>query len=629
MQGAMRTKILIILYGSMCARFVQAQDTLRTIMLKEVVTTGTKFEVPLEKSGKTIYKLTAEDLSRNAGKSVGDLLNEIPGIQTDGNFGTPGTNISYYVRGARNTQTLVLIDGVPLNDPSAINAEYDLRYIPVSQVESIEVLKGGLSTLYGTGAAASVIDIRLKDPGKEPLSGNVDLNAASFNTYAQNIQAGGTKKDWSYMVMINNIQSQGFSAALNSDPGLTYDKDGFSRQNILVKGGYRVSPNFEITAFTAYEKFKADYDEYEFTDGTNVQRYHQHRLGLNPKWLYKKGELQAKVVYNVNERIFESTFPAEYKGKNLQAEIIQRHHFSNRIQGLFGLNYQHMTFDQEDAVNGDTATITMVDPYASFLVDLPFGLSVHAGLRLNTHSTYGSKVVYNVNPSFLFNQNGAWNYKVLASVSSSYVTPSLYQLYSIYGNKELLPQEALNVEAGVSAYGGEKWKINFVWFRRDETQPIDFVSLFDNDGNYIGGRYENLTAERIVHGVEISVGYKLGNVLSASLNYVHNDSDRPESFYRIPKEKWGAVLYVQPARQMSLSVKYAYTGDRTDFDFSSFSEVKLGSYQLVDLYASYAIIKQKFVFYGAVNNVFDEQFIAVLGYTTRGRNYSIGLRLNF
>ncbi|MEP3387562.1 MAG: TonB-dependent receptor plug domain-containing protein, partial [Reichenbachiella sp.] len=130
--------------------FAQEQEDLSTYTMDEFVVTGTKFELPVEKSGKSIYKLTAKDLEQNAGKTVSDLLNEVPGIQMDGNFGAPGTNISYYVRGGRNKNTLILIDGVPLNDPSGIDASFDLRFLPVSQIESIEVLKGGLSTLYGT-----------------------------------------------------------------------------------------------------------------------------------------------------------------------------------------------------------------------------------------------------------------------------------------------------------------------------------------------------------------------------------------------------------------------------------------------------------------------------------------------
>lgn len=139
----MRAKTFTLVLAVMCTGLSNAQDSLSTTYLKEVVTTGTRFDVPVEKSGKTIYKLTAEELERNAGKSLADLLNEVPGVQMDGNFGSPGTNVSYFVRGARNRQTLILIDGVPLNDPSSVNAEYDLRYLPVSQIESVEVLKGG------------------------------------------------------------------------------------------------------------------------------------------------------------------------------------------------------------------------------------------------------------------------------------------------------------------------------------------------------------------------------------------------------------------------------------------------------------------------------------------------------
>jgi vitamin B12 transporter len=625
----MRKKITCSFVGWVACMLVQAQDSLTTTHLQEVVTTGTKFDVPVEKSGKTIFKLTSKELSQNAGKSLADLLNEVPGIQVDGNFGTPGTNISYYVRGGRNRNTLILIDGVPLNDPSAINAEYDLRYIPLGQVESVEVLKGGLSTLYGTGAAAGVIDIKLKNPENSPFKGTIDVNAASFNTFSQNVTVQGSSGSFSYMVIGNNTNSNGFSSAEDNDPNTEFDKDGFDRQNGLIKLGYNLGSKFKISAFGAYEKFDADYDAYEFTDAPNRQEYDQFRVGLNPVLQYQKGELQAKVVYNVNNRIFKSSFPSEYKGKNLQAEISARHFFSNTVQTLIGLNYQRMAFDQDEAVSMDSANINMFDPYASLLIELPVGLNIHTGVRLNTHSIYGSKMVYNFNPSYLLNKNGNWKYKLLASASSSYITPSLYQLYSIYGNKDLLPEEAVNFEAGISLYGKNKLTVDVVWFKRNETDPIDFMSIFDEDGNYIGGKYVNLTSERTVDGIEINAGYEINSKILVSFSYTHNNTDQPETFYRIPKDKFGAEWVLHPIAHSTLSLKYSNTGERTTFDFNSFSEVTLKRYQLVDVFASYGIINDKFTIYGAVNNLFDEDFVAVLGYTTIGRNYSAGIRFDF
>ena len=623
----MRKKFLLALFG-LISITAWAQDSLKTTTLKEVVVTGTKFEMPVEKSGKTIFRLDRDDLEKNAGKTLADLLNEVPGIQADGNFSTPGSNISYYVRGGRNKHTLILIDGVPMNDPSAINAEYDLRYLPLSQIESVEVLKGGLSTLYGTNASAGVINIRLREPVSKKFDGVAEMNAASFGTYSQHVAVNGTSGKVSYLVSGNNMTSKGFSSAEDNDPNVVFDKDGFSRQNGLLKLGYKFNAHLSLDLHSAYEQFKADYDAYEFADASYSQQYNQFRLGLNPKFKYKKGEVTAKVFYNANERVFKSDFPSTLKGKNTQAEVVHRHHFSDVIQTLVGINYQHLGYDEKENLSSDSTNFTLIDPYASLVVDLPSGLNIHAGVRLNTHNLYGSQFIYNLNPSFILNRSGLWRYKILASVATSYITPSLYQLYSFYGNKKLQPERSLNYEGGISAYKNAL-ELNVVWFQRGETDPIDFVSLFDPQGNFIGGQYRNLTDERNVRGIELNANHELQRWIAAGAHFTYMDSDKPQSFYKIPKTKFGMSLTLQPKPNASISVKYNYTGSRTTFDFSSFSEVHLEPYQLVDVYASYGFLKNSLTLYGSVNNLLDEKFIAIYGYTTRGRNYGIGLRYRF
>ena len=132
----MRGTILLVLLSMVFTS--HAQEKKDTTDLGEFVVTGTRFRTPIEKSGKTIYKITREFIDKSPGKTVADLLNEVPALQTDGNFGAPGANMEYYVRGARSKYTLVLIDGVPMNDPTGISLFYDLRYLPVKQVESIK-----------------------------------------------------------------------------------------------------------------------------------------------------------------------------------------------------------------------------------------------------------------------------------------------------------------------------------------------------------------------------------------------------------------------------------------------------------------------------------------------------------
>jgi len=110
--------------------------------LEEVVVTATKFETNKKNIGKIVYKITQETIENSRGKSIVDLLNDVPGVEINGNFSTRGQNLGYYIRGGRNRQVAILLDGVNVNDPSSFNGNFDLRQLDINQIERIEVLKG-------------------------------------------------------------------------------------------------------------------------------------------------------------------------------------------------------------------------------------------------------------------------------------------------------------------------------------------------------------------------------------------------------------------------------------------------------------------------------------------------------
>jgi vitamin B12 transporter len=600
-----------------------------TISLSDVVITGTRFEVPIEKSGKTIYKLTAKDIERNAGKTVVDLLNEVPGVQMEGNFGSPGTNIGVYVRGGRNKNTLILIDGTPLNDPSGINASYDLRLLPVSQIESIEVLKGGLSTLYGTGASSAVINITLKERKTEELAGGIDLNYGSYGTVATSGNIQGKINKLSYLLSGNYSRADGFSSASDERSTTSFGKDGFDQKNGMLKLGYNFSDQFTLDGIVAIDDFETDYDAAAFVDADHVQTGSMLRFGLSPSYKYEGGEVKLKTMYVDNEREFLSDFPIAYEGENLQIDLSQRHQLSPAFTALWGISTQSFSYKQDEDIDFDDTKFSQVDPYASVFYEHNSGLNLHVGARLNSHSEYGSKFVYNLNPSFLIKLSDAVNLKFLASAATTYITPSGYQLFSSYGNADLDPEESLNLEFGSSLYLNKSVVVNVVYFDRKEESAIDFVSEFDGDGNWIGGAYQNLSDERNVNGVEIDMTYTLSDKIAILANYAHMSADDATTFYRIPEEKFGISVNVNPLENTSFSVKYNHTGSRTIFDFGAFSEVALDSYGLLDVYAQQSLLDEKLTIYGAVNNVTDTDFVSVYGFTTRGRNYNIGMKYNF
>ncbi len=618
-----KTKLTLVL-AILCTS-IQAQIINDTTDLGEFVVSGTRIATPIERSGKSIYKIDADQLERSAAFSVADLLNQVPAVQVDGNFGTPGTNLEYYVRGARSKYTLVLIDGVPMNEPTGISLFYDLRYLPLNQVESIEILKGGLSSLYGSNAAAGVISIKLKQNAKEKVAGNIGLTSGSFGRLGVNGAVSGTSNSLNYGLNFSRETFDGFSAALSTDPAVQFDDDGFGRTNLLFKGGINTNSPLELDFVLGYDEFIADIDAFAFNDELNaISDNQQTRFGINPKLNHANGYTQLRLNYVTNERVFETSFPSTFEGGNLQIDLYNQLEINEYAKAIFGLNLQRLSDNSNPDLESD---FTIFDPYLSVVLDAESGANFHFGLRLNTHSNYSSELLTTVNPSFLIKVDEETSVKTYLSISNAYNTPSLFQLNSpFFGNAELTPETTNNYELGASLYEGNKLTLNLAWFLRDESNAIDFVSTFDDQGNFIGGNYTNIAGVRRVQGIEADASWSPTNQLSITANYSKLATNNDAAFARIPKEKYGLGVSYNLEKSSSIALNYLYTGERLP---SPFDTTLLPAFSVVDLSIRKTFLDERLAVSGSLNNLFDEEFIAVSGFTTMGRNYSLSLAYNF
>jgi len=251
----------------------QKQDSIKVEKLNEIIVTATKFPTEKKNLGKIVYQISSAAIADNQGKSVVDLLNDVPGVEINGNYSTRGQNLGYYLRGGRNRQVAILIDGINVNDPSSFNGDFDLRQIALDQVASIEVLKGAASTLYGTGAATGVINIMLKKASEKLFEGSfssyIGTNSSqedqSFDLYDlnTNFNFNGTIQKIDYLISFNGVQSKGLSAAEAVNENITLQEDPFTRLNTMLKFGYRVNDNLRIGVFGSYDDFMSAYDDFD------------------------------------------------------------------------------------------------------------------------------------------------------------------------------------------------------------------------------------------------------------------------------------------------------------------------------------------------------------------------------
>ncbi|GAA4062460.1 TonB-dependent vitamin B12 receptor [Flavobacterium cheonanense] len=639
----------IVALMSTCG-YAQEKDSTKVNQLQELVISDTKFAQSKEKSGKVITKISAQELQKKSGQSLATVLSSVAGVEINGNQSANGKNLGYYIRGGKNQQVLVLIDGNPVTDASGISFEYDLRLLPVDQVESIEVMKGAASTLYGTGAATAVINIILKKSSKKPLQANAYVNIGSNNTstnskyngqdFNQGFSVNGTVKKVNYLASINSTESDGMSQ-IAAPENQIYENDRFSRVNYMSKIGFKASEKLTLDFFGNYDVLKNDYDfsfdntGFNDTD-LNKSNTEQFRFGFSPKYKYNRGEFVINSSFTKLQRDYSEfnswTSVIEnslYESRGINLDAFNKYKVTSDFFLVTGVNYQFYDMLSETPyanITRESTKFNMIDPYLTGVYTSKFGLNINAGARLNVHSEYGNQVVYNINPSFSFGKEVP--VKLLASYSTAYVTPSLYQLYSEFGNTKLTPEKNATIEAGFEVgLLNKKLIFNAVAFHREQNNSFGFY--FDNvtfDSYYI-----NIEGINKAKGVETELSYVLNSKFKLNANYTFTQVDKNLDRL-IPKHKANASVDYFASERLFFNLNYQYLDGRKDvyFDGNTFgtASVKLGSYQLVNALVKYELIKNRLSIFGAATNILNEEFTENIGYSTRGRNFRLGLNIS-
>ncbi|HWN88720.1 MAG TPA: TonB-dependent receptor, partial [Chitinophagaceae bacterium] len=591
------------------------------------------------------------------GKDLSQILTEQAGVYIGGANSNAGKDKSLYLRGARVEHTLITIDGVPVYDPSGIGSNFDIRNLSVDQIERIEILKGSQSTLYGSDAIAGVINIITKKVGVKPFAGNGLLSYGSNNSFRGNAGINGKTGVVDYNLAYSFFNTKGINEAISNSPNA--DKDAFQQNSLQVGLGLQAAKNIRVQPYFRYNKIDGDIDQGSFTDELDYT-YTQESYQAGVKNEFGFGKTKLNVLYNYNhiDRLyiddsvksqngFDEYSRGSYEGMEHFIDAYVTTPVGSRSSKLTaGVDFRTSNTSQEySAVGffGPYSTIYSADSlhhnqlglYAALNINAKTGFNLELGNRLNIHSAYGSNYVFNINPSYLLNNQ----FKLFANVSSGYRTPSLYQLLSEYGNRDLKPESAFTFEGGIQYFSANnKFSGRLTGFKRDVK---DVIFFYFNPSTF-QSRYINQDKQKD-HGAELELSFKPTKNISLKAFYsfvdgkittVQNGKDTTYfNLIRRPKNSIGLNAGVKVNEKLFVSSNLSWFDKRKDayFDAMTFQTVNvvLDSYILLDVYAEYAFYKNKLKLFADLRNVSNSKYSETAGFNTLGFNGYGGVRFNF
>jgi len=622
--------------------------------LNEVIITANKFPQKQNTTGKVITVINQLTLQRNAGKTLTEILNFQTGIFINGANNNLGSNQDFYFRGAGSGNVLLLIDGIPVSDPSQINNSFDLNSISPAMVEKVEILKGAQSTLWGSDAVAGVVNIVTKKSGTKKISPNVLLSYGSYNTFRGNAGINGNLDKLSYNLTYSHTNSKGFSSAYDSTDNKNFDKDGFTQNNFQANLSYQFTPKISLKGLAAIGKYKADIDYGAFTDDRdytieNKNNLYSFDLGYASKKInlhYVQSFQQTKRYMNDDSSHVGGPYTkfakAHFYGNSRVSELFSNFKFSKYASLVAGSQVAFQNTDQSwysiglpspwdpspqpyKTALGDSAKTTNTSLYASLLLTELKGFNTELGFRYNHHSIYGNNITYTFNPSYNIDENT----KVFVNISSGFKTPSLYQLYSEYGNQNLEPEKSNSYEVGVQASANNKRSsFRAVAFKRD----IKNLIVFYTDMSTFKSQYINRD-EQHDYGFELESTVALGKTGSWINNFTYvdgegeNDGVKIKNMYRRPNFIVNSILTLQPCKGFTLMPSFKFVGTRLKGQYDA-GPAQMPQYYTLDLYSSYDFAKSFRAFID-FRNITDQKYFDIVGYNSRKFNWMLGVSANF
>jgi vitamin B12 transporter len=598
-----------------------------------IVTVG-RTPVSILKLGQAVSVLDEADIKQQQTQSVADLIAKTTNVAIVRNGG-PGAAASAFVRGADNDQSLYILDGMALIDPSLVGGGTQLGLLAVEDLTRIEILRGPFSSLYGSRAIGGVISLTTAQPTK-PFAAQASVEGGD-GYGQQGLRVGGKGGRFSFKLSGRNVRDAGVSSFASGR-----EKDGFDQGRIASFAGYQITDTAKLSLRLNHSHSRTQYDgfpepEFAFADTLEFDKTDETQGGLmvetngtSNRWRQSfslSGLRTERKAFNPDK---SPNFIARGQAQMAQYNGQYQLNALTKAVVIAGFERQALTTRAPSSFDPNPTPFKAKTDTRSLALQLQYEatqrLSLNGAVRVEDHDTYGTKTIGHGAVSYAFKPDLI----LRASLGQGFKAPSLFQLFSDFGNEVLSPETSTSLDGGLDIYGPDhNGLISVSLFTRETNNQIDFTACDSNCATRPFGYYNNI-AKTHARGIELSFERDVSatlrlkanfsrltaeNTAKSSLNYKRNLPRRPNSLGNLD-------LTQTLSDRLRLSGSVRYAGQTYD---DAANSLRLKAYSLVDLRANYDFSHSLEV-YGRVENLLDRPYTTAFGYGFVGRRLWLGIR---
>ena len=609
--------------------------------IDEIEITATRTPISAQSAPTSVTVISAEDIKARQITHVADYLKTVPGLGL-ASSGSIGGTVQLRLRGSEANQTLVLIDGVEVNDPAA-GDEFQFEHLMATSIERIEVIRSPMSAAWGSDALSGVINIITKK-ATEPFNASVYGEYGAFDTKRFGGNMGASGNGWRLNAGLGHSKSDGVNVSRSGE-----EADGYKNTTVNISGAVDLAENVKLSMSARHNDATANFDSTDWMTGlpSDSDNY------TDTKKTYLSSAITAKLFDGrLNERLRVTYLDTEIAnfafGASSGTTAAERVglYWDNQIEITDGhdltlaIDHESTDFSQRGVAspwgNPNHDQSTKVTGYlADYVGDLTDGFTLSASLRRDDNSDFEDVTSWRLGGAYKLSDKT----RIFANMSKGQKAPTFIERFGFFadqflGNPDVKPEHAKAYEIGVE-YRWDQITASAVYFN---TRLTDEINGFAFDPATFMFTAQNKAEKSKRSGVELSVDGQISDSVYFGASYSYINATEGDGMggdireLRRPEHNGAISINWLVSEALSVNLSASYTGKALDVFYPPWpmqsKRMVMDNYTLVRIAADYKI-SDMISLYGRVENALDETYEDVYGYSTAGAGAYAGLRVTF